>query len=41
MRVFGIAVAGIPTVERIMAACEAHQAVQAADPGRQEGTPAG
>ena len=41
MRVFGIAVAGIPTVERIMAACEAQDAFRAADPKRQEGAPAG
>ena len=41
MRVFGIAVAGIPTVERIMAACEAHEAFRLADPGRQEGAPGG
>jgi maleylacetoacetate isomerase len=40
MRVFRIEVAGIPTVDRIMARCEALDAFAAADPGRQAGAPA-
>jgi maleylacetoacetate isomerase len=39
MRVFGITVPGIPTVERIMAACEANEAFVRADPWRQVGAP--
>lgn len=39
MRVFGIVVEGIPTVERIMAACEALEAFSRADPRKQEGAP--
>ncbi|MGI4952922.1 MAG: maleylacetoacetate isomerase [Janthinobacterium lividum] len=40
MRVFKIEVAGIPTVERIMAACETLPAFAQADPMRQVGAPA-
>lgn len=40
MRVFKIEVAGIPTVGRIMAACERLDAFAAADPMKQEGAPA-
>jgi maleylacetoacetate isomerase len=39
MRVFKIEVAGIPTVLRIMAACEQLDAFAKADPGRQVGAP--
>lgn len=39
MRVFGIEVAGIPNVERIMAACKAVEAFAKADPRRQVGAP--
>lgn len=39
MRVFKIEVDGIPTVDRIMAACEQHEAFAKADPARQEGAP--
>lgn len=39
MRVFRIEVDGLPTIERIMAACEAQEAFAKADPGRQEGAP--
>lgn len=39
MRVFKIAVPGIPTVERIMAECEALDAFARADPARQVGAP--
>ena len=39
MRVFKIEVADIPTVQRIMAACEALPAFAAADPARQVGAP--
>jgi maleylacetoacetate isomerase len=39
MRVFKIEVAGIPTVLRIMAACEQLDAFAKADPGRQAGAP--
>ena len=39
MRVFGITVPGIPTVERIMAGCEALPAFANADPYRQTGAP--
>lgn len=41
MRVFKIEVAAIPTVTRIMEACERHDAFRRADPMRQEGAPAG
>ena len=40
-RVFKIDVAGIPTIDRIMAACEAHEAFARAAPARQIGAPAG
>ena len=40
MRVFKIEVAGIPTVQRIMAECEAREAFAKADPMRQVGAPA-
>ena len=39
MRVFKIEVAGIPTVLRIMAACEKLDAFAKADPARQAGAP--
>ncbi len=39
MRVFKISVADIPTVDRIMALCEAHPAFAKADPFRQVGAP--
>jgi maleylacetoacetate isomerase len=39
MRVFKIEVTGIPTVERIMAACERQEAFALADPRRQAGAP--
>jgi len=39
MRVFKIEVADIPTVNRIMAACEALDAFAKADPLRQAGAP--
>lgn len=39
MRVFKITVADTPTVDRIMAACEALEAFQKADPMRQVGAP--
>ena len=38
-RIFKIDVAGIPTVDRIMAACEAHEAFAKAAPSRQVGAP--
>lgn len=38
-RVFGIEVAGIPTVDRVMATCEATDAFARADPRRQVGAP--
>ncbi len=40
MRVFKIEVAGIPTIERIMSACEDLSAFADASPTRQEGAPA-
>ena len=40
MRVFKIEVANIPTIDRIMAACEKNEAFAKADPRRQEGAPA-
>ncbi len=39
MRVFRIEVDGLPTIDRIMAACEAQPAFANADPRRQEGAP--
>jgi len=39
MRIFKIEVAGIPTIDRIMAACEKQDAFAKADPTRQEGAP--
>ncbi len=39
MRVFKIEVNGIPTIDRIMATCEQHEAFAKADPRRQEGAP--
>lgn len=39
MRVFGIGVDGIPTIERIMRACEANTAFSNAEPRRQVGAP--
>ena len=39
MRVFKVSVAGIPTIERIMARCEANPAFAKADPFKQEGAP--
>ncbi|AEG93271.1 maleylacetoacetate isomerase [Ramlibacter tataouinensis] len=39
MRVFKIEVAGIPTVDRIMAACEQLEAFRQAEPRRQAGAP--
>lgn len=38
-RIFGIEVEGIPTIDRIMARCEAIEAFAAADPYRQAGAP--
>lgn len=40
MRVFKVEVANIPTIDRIMAACEKNEAFAKADPRRQEGAPA-
>lgn len=39
MRVFEIEVSDIPTVQRVMAACERHDAFAKADPRRQVGAP--
>ncbi len=39
MRIFKIEVAGIPTIDRIMAACERQEAFAKAAPSRQEGAP--
>ena len=39
-RVFGVAVPGIPTIDRIMVACEKLDAFAKADPTRQAGAPA-
>ena len=39
MRVFGIEVGGIPTVERVMARCEGLEAFTRADPRKQAGAP--
>lgn len=41
MRVFKIEVGGIPTIDRIMALCETHEAFARAAPARQEGAPQG
>lgn len=41
LRVFKITIADIPTVDRIMAECEALEAFAQAAPGRQVGAPAG
>lgn len=41
MRVFKITVPDIPTIDRIIAACDAHPAFQKADPYRQDGAPKG
>lgn len=41
MRMFNIVVPDIPTVDRIMAACEAQEAFARASPVRQQGAPAG
>jgi maleylacetoacetate isomerase len=38
-RVFKIAVPDVPTIDRIMAACDQHPAFMKADPKRQEGAP--
>ena len=40
MRVFKISVAGIPTIERIVAQCETQEAFAKANPFRQDGAPA-
>lgn len=40
MRVFKIEVANVPTITRIMAACEKNEAFIKAEPSRQEGAPA-
>ena len=39
MRVFRITVADIPTIDRIIALCDAHEAFDKADPFKQEGAP--
>ncbi len=39
MRIFKIEVAGIPTVDRIMAACETQEAFAKAEPRHQDGAP--
>jgi maleylacetoacetate isomerase len=41
MRVFKIEVADIPTIDRIVALCETHEAFAKAAPHRQDGAPAG
>jgi maleylacetoacetate isomerase len=41
MRVFRISVADVPTIDRIVALCEAQDAFAAAAPSRQEGAPKG
>ena len=38
-RVFKVEVPGIPTIDRIMGACEKIEAFAKADPGKQEGAP--
>ena len=40
MRVFTISVPGTPTIDRIMALCDAHEAFAKAAPMRQVGAPA-
>ena len=39
-RIFKITVPGTPTIDRIMACCDAHPAFAKAEPGRQQGAPA-
>lgn len=39
-RIFKIPVADIPTIDRIMTACDVHPAFAKAEPGRQQGAPA-
>jgi maleylacetoacetate isomerase/maleylpyruvate isomerase len=39
MKVFKISVAGVPTIERIVARCETHEAFARADPFKQPGAP--
>ena len=39
MRIFKIEVAGVPTIDRLMAAYEKHEAFAKAEPSRQEGAP--
>ena len=41
MRVFKVTVAGTPTIDRIVATCDAHEAFAKAAPSRQVGAPAG
>ena len=41
MRVFKVTVAGTPTIDRIIATCDAHEAFAKAAPSRQVGAPAG
>ena len=41
MRVFKVTVAGTPTIDRIVASCDAHEAFAKAAPSRQVGAPAG
>lgn len=40
MRVFKVTVPGTPTIDRVMAACDAHEAFAKAEPSRQVGAPA-
>ena len=40
MRVFKISVDGTPTIDRILKACDAHEAFAKAAPARQQGAPA-
>ena len=40
MRVFKVPTVNTPTIDRIVAACDAHPAFQKADPMRQVGAPA-
>jgi maleylacetoacetate isomerase/maleylpyruvate isomerase len=39
MRVFNVSVSGIPTIDRIVALCDKHEAFAKADPLKQEGAP--
>jgi glutathione S-transferase len=39
MRVFRISIADIPTIDRIVALCETHEAFAKADPFKQDGAP--